>query len=255
MISTQPRPKVSLFSWTTSPVRAYEEGVGRELNLQEICAYAARVSNPGNQMNHQTSDRLLNYCMRKAHWSVFEMVDATMEVTTTRDISHQVVRHRSFTFQEFSQRYADPTKEGLWLGEARFQDKKNRQNSIKGVPEELQDEWKSRQEALNTLSLETYKWAVDNDVALECARKVLPEGNTPTTYFMKGNLRNWIHYFDVRFKPYESFELSKEAEAAEDDFKRIVEENGTQLEHKEIAEMCCKALCEQVPMLKSRYFQ
>lgn len=254
MTSTDPRPNVSLFSWTTSPIRAYEEGEGRELNLQEICAYAARVSNPGNQMNHQTSDRLLNYCMRNAHWSVFEQADVTLIVTTTREISHQVVRHRSFKFQEFSQRYADPTTEGLWVGEARLQDKKNRQNSIKGVPQDIQDEWKARQEAVNALAIDTYKWALDNGIALECARKPLPEGNTPTTYFMKGDLRSWIHYFDVRFKPYERFVPNPDAQAAEDDFKRIIEENGTQLEHKEIAEMCCKAMIEQVPMFKERYF-
>lgn len=237
--------------YTTSAFTAYEGGKGKQLNLEEICAYAARVSNPGNQMNHQSSGRLLNYCMRHHHWSVFEQADVTMEINTTRDIARQILRHRSFQFQEFSQRYADPTKDGLLTGEARAQDHKNRQNSIKeGISKEVAAQWEAKQQQLNHEIKLAYQWALDNNIALECARKILPEGNTPSTLYMKGSLRSWIHYIDVRFAPYEQYVVN----GAEDGiFEREIVENGTQLEHKELAEACAKALADEVPFLKERY--
>lgn len=254
-----PTPKARVFSKTTSVMTAYEAGKGRSLNIQEICAYAARVSNPGNQMNNETSGRLLNYCMRNAHWSVFEMADVTLEITTTRDIARQMLRHNSFRFQEFSQRYADPTGHGLSTGEARLQDKRNRQNSIsEGIDPELVRQWEAKQQQLNHETLLAYKWAVDNGIALECARKILPEGNTSSTLFMKGSVRSWIHFLDVRFAPYVQYKpvdsvyntLGDEIEA----YEQVIIENGTQKEHKDVAKACLEALVdEELPFLKNRY--
>lgn len=181
-------------------------------SADEFIAYAARVSNPSNQMNTETAEKLLRYCIRNQHWSIFEMVNIVMEVTTTRDIARQILRHRSFAFQEFSQRYADPTQDlGFVLREARLQDKKNRQNSIEIEDRKLEQEWGARQAYLLEIVEENYKWAIKHDIAKEQARAVLPEGLTVSRMYMNGTLRSWIHYCSLRM------------------------ENGTQKEHREVA--------------------
>ena len=178
----------------------------------QFIAYAARVSNPSNQMNNETSEKLLKYCIRNSHFSVFEMGNVVMEIETTRDIARQILRHRSFSFQEFSQRYADPTKDlGFVTREARLQDTKNRQNSIEVEDNNLQNEWyRSQQRVLFAVERE-YKWAIDNGIAKEQARAVLPEGLTVSRMYMNGTLRSWIHYCQLRIG------------------------NGTQKEHREVA--------------------
>lgn len=178
----------------------------------DFIAYAARVSNPSNQMNSATSEKLLKYCAKHAHWSVFEMANVVMEIETTRDIARQILRHRSFSFQEFSQRYADPTKDlGFVTREARLQDNKNRQNSIEVDDTHLQNEWyRSQQRVLFAVERE-YKWAIDNGIAKEQARAVLPEGLTVSRMYMNGNVRSWIHYCHLRMT------------------------EGTQKEHREVA--------------------
>lgn len=178
----------------------------------DFIAYAARVSNPSNQMNTETSERLLRYCAKHAHWSVFEMVNVVMEIETTRDIARQILRHRSFSFQEFSQRYADPTKDlGFTTREARLQDNKNRQNSVEVNDTILQNEWfRSQQRVLFAVERE-YKWAIENGIAKEQARAVLPEGLTISRMYMNGTLRSWIHYCQLRMT------------------------EGTQKEHREVA--------------------
>lgn len=182
-------------------------------SADDFIAYAARVSNPSNQMNTETSERLLRYCVRNSHWSVFEMVNAVMEVTTTRDIARQILRHRSFSFQEFSQRYADPTKDlGFVTREARLQDTKNRQNSIEISDSKLQDTWDAMQGVVRSAAKDAYIWALDNGIAKEQARAVLPEGLTVSRMYMNGTLRSWIHYCELRMG------------------------NGTQKEHREVAE-------------------
>jgi thymidylate synthase (FAD) len=185
------------------------EGVEK---ASDFIAYAARVSNPSNQMNTATSEKLLKYCARHAHWSVFEMSNVVMEIETTRDIARQILRHRSFSFQEFSQRYADPTKDlGFVTREARLQDNKNRQNSIEVDDNLLQNEWyRSQQRVLFAVERE-YKWAIDNGIAKEQARAVLPEGLTISRMYMNGNIRSWIHYCQLRMT------------------------EGTQKEHREVA--------------------
>ena len=185
------------------------EGVEK---ASDFIAYAARVSNPSNQMNTATSEKLLKYCARHAHWSVFEMSNVVMEIETTRDIARQILRHRSFSFQEFSQRYADPTKDlGFVTREARLQDNKNRQNSIEVDDNLLQNEWyRSQQRVLFAVERE-YKWAIDNGIAKEQARAVLPEALTISRMYMNGNIRSWIHYCQLRMT------------------------EGTQKEHREVA--------------------
>lgn len=179
----------------------------------DFIAYAARVSNPSNQMNTETSERLLKYCIRNSHWSVFEMVNVVMEVETTRDIARQILRHRSFSFQEFSQRYADPTEDlGFVIREARLQDKKNRQNSVITSDSALMTEWDNRQRFIIDIIKQNYDWAIQNDIAKEQARAVLPEGLTVSRMYMNGTLRSWIHYCELRMS------------------------NGTQLEHREVAQ-------------------
>lgn len=182
-------------------------------SLKDLVIYCARVSNPKNQANMDTADKLFNYLMREKHWSPFEMVSITMEINTTRDIARQILRHRSFSFQEFSQRYADPTAEGLGFThrEARLQDLKNRQNSIDTDNTALSDEWFERQVKVLDTVMEEYSWAIDNGIAKEQARAVLPEGLTNSRMYMAGTLRSWLHYIEVR------------------------EGNGTQKEHIEIA--------------------
>jgi len=183
---------------------------------EDIVSYCARVSNPKNQKNFTTSSKLLSYMIREGHWSPFEMVHLTIEIETTRDIARQILRHRSFAFQEFSQRYADPTKELKFVDrEARLQDPKNRQNSIElDTDSDLHHAWK--QEQLNVISsaMDTYNWAIKNDIAKEQARAVLPEGLIESRLYMSGNLRSWIHYCQLRMG------------------------HGTQLEHIKIAKKC-----------------
>lgn len=208
---------VKLFSYTME-----ESG----LNLLEQIAYVARVSNPSNQNNHETAEKLVNYLIKHKHWSPLEMVDVTLEIETTRDIARQILRHRSFVFQEFSQRYADPTQDlGFVTREARLQDAKNRQNSVYCEDDDLHDEWISRQnEALYTCQ-KMYEWAVNNGIAKEVARIVLPEGLTVSRMYMKGSIRSWIHYIMIRSG---------------------VE---TQKEHREIALACAEAIEPIFPMI------
>lgn len=170
---------------------------------EELIAWAARVSNPANQGNHTSGPKLVRSLLRDKHWSPLEMVTISMEIKTTRDIARQILRHRSFSFQEFSQRYADPTKTlGFELREARLQDWKNRQNSIELSPSDklLQENWNMIQKELVDKSIEAYKWAVDNNIAKEQARAVLPEGCTESSMIMMGTLRSWVHYCDLRRK-------------------------------------------------------
>ena len=169
--------------------------------LTDLVAYCARVSNPSNQLNNETSDKLIKYLMDHKHWSPLEMVNVCLEINTTRDIAHQIVRHRSFSFQEFSQRYADVKNMGemFVLREARMQDKKNRQNSIElNMNSPIHDKWIKRQLAVRALAEETYNWAIHNGIAKEQARVVLPEGLTKSKLYMNGTLRSWVHYVDLR---------------------------------------------------------
>ena len=172
------------------------------MTADEFIAYVARVSNPGNQMNSESAPKLLRYLVKHKHWSPFEMVDVVMEINTTRDIGRQVLRHRSFSFQEFSQRYADPTKDmGFATREARLQDTKNRQNSVETDDESLQNEWEEYQATVLDEARIAYVWAIQNGIAKEQARAVLPEGLTMSRMYMKGSLRSWIHYCQVRMDP------------------------------------------------------
>lgn len=191
-------------------------------NMADLVAYCARISNPANQMNTETNSKLLDYLIRNKHFSPFEMVSMCLEIETTRDIARQILRHRSFSFQEFSQRYADPAAMGemFELREARKQDTKNRQNSIalKEGETELQDLWNQYQERVIQEAKLAYTWAIDNGIAKEQARAVLPEGLTKSRMYMNGTLRSWIHYVELR------------------------KENGTQLEHMLIARECIKVI-------------
>jgi len=198
------------------------------MTAEQFIAYCARVSNPANQDNPET-DKLLSYMIKNQHWSPFEMVNVVMEIETTRDIARQILRHRSFSFQEFSQRYAEVT-EMHPPREARLQDTKNRQNSIEVDDEELQGLWDDIQLNLLLDAEEAYKWAIENGIAKEQARVVLPEGLTMSRMYMNGTLRSWIHYVELRCG------------------------NGTQKEHREIAEECKKILVEQFPFLKTTRF-
>jgi thymidylate synthase (FAD) len=212
---------IKLISYSQAPA---ELGFGE--NCQELIAFCARVSNPSNQMNKETSEKLIKYLIKHKHWSPLEMVSACLEINTTRDIAHQIVRHRSFSFQEFSQRYADPAEFGdqFVLREARLQDTTNRQNSIDVDNDELKKEWEKRQQYVIDLAKGTYEWAIANGIAKEQARAVLPEGNTKTRLYMNGTLRSWIHYIDLRSA------------------------NGTQKEHMDIANSCAKVISEIFPM-------
>ena len=196
-------------------------------NVQDLIAFCARVSNPSNQMNSETSEKLIKYLIKHAHWSPLEMVSACLEINTTRDIAHQIVRHRSFAFQEFSQRYADPAEFGdqFVTREARLQDTKNRQNSIEiDTESDLHYEWQMKQQSVIDKAKEVYEWAIDNGIAKEQARVVLPEGCTKTRLYMNGSLRSWIHYIELRGA------------------------NGTQKEHMEIAKACGKVIAEIFPL-------
>jgi thymidylate synthase (FAD) len=197
------------------------------MSVDEFIAYVARVSNPDNQNNMLTANKLLKYLAKHKHWSPFEMVNVVMEINTTRDIARQVLRHRSFAFQEFSQRYADPTKDlGFVTREARIQDEKNRQNSIEYDNPELQTAWRNKQDEVIVNSQEAYNWAVRRGIAKEQARSVLPEGLTVSRMYMNGTLRSWIHYCQLRMA------------------------NGTQKEHREIAIDAWYQIVEAFPSLK-----
>jgi thymidylate synthase (FAD) len=209
---------------------SYSQPTGEFRNMgisdaQELIAYCARVSNPSNQLNTETSEKLIKYLIKHQHWSPLEMVSACIEITTTRDIARQILRHRSFSFQEFSQRYADPTKDLAFVTrEARLQDTKNRQNSIQTDDERLQREWELRQNNVITEARMAYQWAIDNGIAKEQARAVLPEGLTESRLYMNGTLRSWVHFIELRSG------------------------HGTQLEHQEIAKACAKVIAEIFPM-------
>ena len=201
-------------------------------NMTELVAFCARVSNPSNQSNKDTSEKLIKYLIANKHWSPLEMVSLTLEIVTTRDIARQMLRHRSFSFQEYSQRYADPTKDlDFILRDARKQDTKNRQNSIeldftKHEDRELDRLWKEKQQNVIKASKDAYMWAVTNGVAKEQARAVLPEGNMESRLYMAGTLRSWIHYIQLR------------------------SENGTQKEHIEVAKACAEAISKIFPLTK-----
>ena len=193
---------------------------------EDLVSYIARVSNPSNQQNTLTAERLLKYLVKHKHWSPFEMVNVVIEIETTRDIARQILRHRSFSFQEFSQRYADPTKDlGFVTREARLQDHKNRQNSIETDDQNLIKLWQVKQSQLTHEARLAYKWAIDNGIAKEQARAVLPEGLTVSRMYMNGTLRSWIHYCDLRMS------------------------NGTQKEHREIATSCWNLIVNEFPAL------
>jgi len=197
------------------------------INMQELVAYCARVSNPANQFNSETSEKLIRYLVKNAHWSPLEMVSACIEITTTRDIARQILRHRSFSFQEFSQRYADPVQElDFVLREARLQDTKNRQNSIETDNLALQAWWEERQKRVIEECKNAYEWAIAKGIAKEQARAVLPEGLTVSRLLMNGTLRSWIHYIQLRSA------------------------NGTQKEHIMIAKEIANVIAKIFPMAK-----
>jgi len=202
-------------------------------DAQELIAYCARVSNPSNQLNTETSEKLIRYLIKHAHWSPLEMVSACVEITTTRDIARQILRHRSFSFQEFSQRYADPTKDLNFITrEARLQDTRNRQNSVEldltdSEQREISRLWEEKQQAVIRASREAYTWAIKNGIAKEQARAVLPEGNIESRLYMNGTLRSWIHFIELRSG------------------------NGTQKEHQLVALACAKAIAAIFPMTES----
>ena len=184
----------------TQPLIDNENGV--RMTPDEFIAYCARASNPDNQMNSLTAPKLLRYCAKHKHWSVFETVSITMSIETTRDIGRQILRHRSFSFQEFSQRYADPTQDlGFVTREARLQDTKNRQNSIETDDENIKTSWERKQQTFVDKANDLYVWAIENGIAKEQARAVLPEGLTKSRMYMNGTLRSWIHYCQLRMGP------------------------------------------------------
>lgn len=209
--------KVKLISHSQAP--DYNE------SALDLIAYCARVSNPSNQSNKETNEKLVKYLIKHKHWSPLEMVSACIEIETTRDIARQILRHRSFSFQEFSQRYADPTEDlDFVTRQARLQDKKNRQNSIEADNDGLEIEWHKRQREVIKASTEAYRWAIDNGIAKEQARAVLPEGNTISRMYVNGTLRSWIHFIELRSG------------------------NGTQLEHMDIAKEVASVISTIFPM-------
>ena len=223
--------KVKLISYSQPTDELYNLGI---TDAQELVAYCARVSNPSNQFNTETSEKLINYLIKHKHWSPLEMVNVCLEIETTRDIAHQIVRHRSFSFQEFSQRYANPSSLGemFEIRETRLQDPKNRQNSIEidlsnPEHEDIDKAWREYQASIIYVTQQYYKWAIEHGIAKEQARVILPEGNTKTKIYMNGSLRSWIHYIDLRG------------------------DNGTQKEHRLIAIECAKVISEVFPMKKT----
>ena len=194
-------------------------------SIQDLIAFCARVSNPSNQYNKETSEKLIKYLIKHKHWSPLEMASACLEIETTRDIARQILRHRSFSFQEFSQRYADPTKDlDFVVRETRLQDIENRQNSVETEDKDLIKEWNKRQQYVIDLAKVTYQWAIDNNIAKEQARAILPEGNTVSRMYVNGTLRSWVHFIEVRSG------------------------NGTQKEHMEVAREIACAIAEIFPM-------
>ena len=218
--------KAKLISHSQAPETDLDGGP----STLDLIAYCARVSNPENQANTTTNEKLVKYLIKHKHWSPLEMVSACIEIETTRDIARQILRHRSFSFQEFSQRYADPTQDlDFEIRDARLQDPKNRQNSIELDPEMdghavLQGTWKNRQQRVIDEALMAYKWAIDNGIAKEQARAVLPEGNTMSRMYVNGTLRSWVHYIELRGA------------------------NGTQQEHMDIAHAIAKVIAEIFPL-------
>ena len=214
--------QVKLISHSTAPV---DTGLD---NLQELIAFCAKVSNPNNQINKETSEKLIKYLIKHQHWSPLEMVSACLEIETTRDIAHQIVRHRSFAFQEFSQRYANPEEMGeqFVTRECRLQDTKNRQNSVDTEDPYLMERWEEEQLKVIMQAEKAYNWAIDNGIAKEQARVVLPEGCNKTRLYMNGTIRSWVHYIELRGA------------------------NGTQKEHMEIAHACAKVIAEIFPLAK-----
>ena len=216
---------VKLVSYSQPTAEFADMGIS---DAQELIAYCARVSNPSNQFNTETSEKLIRYLVKHAHWSPLEMVSACVEITTTRDIARQILRHRSFSFQEFSQRYADPTKDlSFVVREARLQDPKNRQNSVETDDQQLQRQWELRQNNVITEARMAYQWAIDNGIAKEQARAVLPEGLIESKLYMNGTLRSWVHFIELRSG------------------------NGTQKEHQLLALACAKAIAAIFPMTES----
>ena len=214
--------QVKLISHSTAPA---DTGLD---NLQELIAFCAKVSNPNNQINKETSEKLIKYLIKHQHWSPIEMVSACLEIETTRDIAHQIVRHRSFAFQEFSQRYANTEEMGekFVTRECRLQDTKNRQNSVDTEDPYLMERWEEEQLKVIMQAEKAYNWAIDNGIAKEQARVVLPEGCTKTRLYMNGTIRSWVHYIELRGA------------------------NGTQKEHMEIAHACAKVIAEIFPLAK-----
>jgi thymidylate synthase (FAD) len=196
------------------------------INITDFIAYCARVSNPSNQSNTETSEKLVHYLLKNKHWSPFEMFNVCIEVETTRDIARQVLRHSSLRFQEFSQRYADPVQSLSFVTrEARLQDHKNRQNSIETADENLKTEWEERQKNILSIVEDTYKWAIENNIAKEQARAILPEGLTVSRLYINGSIRSWIHFIEVRTHP------------------------STQKEHRELATACAHEIAKVFPMI------
>jgi thymidylate synthase (FAD) len=213
---------VRMVSYSKPSDEMFEEGL---VDVQELVAFCARVSNPSNQFNTETSEKLIKYLIKHQHWSPLEMVSACLEIETTRDIARQILRHRSFSFQEFSQRYADPTKDlSFVLREARLQDTKNRQNSVETDNPALQAFWETQQNRVLDAAKGAYEWAIQNGIAKEQARAVLPEGLTVSRLYMNGTLRSWIHFIELRSA------------------------NGTQKEHQEVARQCAKVIAEVFPL-------
>ena len=214
--------KVRLISYSKPSREIIDEGL---YDVQELIAFCARVSNPSNQFNTETSEKLIRYLVKNQHWSPLEMVSACIEIETTRDIARQILRHRSFSFQEFSQRYADPTKDlSFELKEARLQDPKNRQNSVENTNLAVATWWEERQKRVIREAEEAYAWAIENGIAKEQARAVLPEGLTVSRLYMNGTLRSWIHFIELRSA------------------------NGTQKEHQLVAQQCAKVIAEIFPL-------
>jgi thymidylate synthase (FAD) len=213
---------VKLLSFSQPTKEFANQGID---NVQELIAYCARVSNPSNQFNTETSEKLIKYLVKHQHWSPLEMVNACIEIETTRDIARQILRHRSFSFQEFSQRYADPTKDlDFVIREARLQDTKNRQNSVENNDVELTAWWDAKQKFIIETVKQTYAEAIERGIAKEQARAILPEGNTVSRLYMNGTLRSWIHFIELRSA------------------------NGTQKEHQEVARACASVISTVFPI-------
>ena len=215
--------KVCLVSYSQPTGEYRDMGIA---DAQELIAYCARVSNPANQFNTETSEKLIRYLVKHQHWSPLEMVSACCEITTTRDIARQILRHRSFSFQEFSQRYADPTQDlSFVLRESRLQDPKNRQNSLEHLDSALESQWQTVQSDIIEKTRSAYEWAISHGIAKEQARAVLPEGLTVSRLYMNGTLRSWAHFIQLRSA------------------------NGTQLEHQLVAKACAKVIAQVFPMV------